>query len=187
MNSNDKLGKLIIKGEGGRDAIHVAIAPAIAGMRLHPGQDAGIKNNRAGSNMDYAPMLGIVDPFLRHVVMPEEEFYICLYPNTITSLKHVWTHPSFDEKYLVEKEIDPIGEAKKWLAEFAGHFDLGYSQLLDAADDWLAREEFVCEHGSEHWRDYFYEHKDEFWHYYEIATGATIDQDRKENFFTCSC
>lgn len=89
------LGKLAGEHEG-RDAIHVAVAPAVAAETLTPGQHIGLHDDgRAGPGV---PPIGIVDPFLTSAVEEGQRFWLLLYPNTITSLRHVWTHPAFAPK-----------------------------------------------------------------------------------------
>lgn len=74
-----KLGS-VITGDAGRDAVHVAIVPMTAVRVLQPGER--LTN-------------GIVDPFLTEPVQPGQRYYLCLFPGTVTSLRHVWTHPAF--------------------------------------------------------------------------------------------
>ncbi len=76
-----------------RDAIHIAIAPMIAAHCIPPGYHVGI--NEKGEAGDFKPYVGIVDPFLDRWVDPGEKFWLCLYPGSVTSLRHVWSHPSF--------------------------------------------------------------------------------------------
>jgi hypothetical protein len=86
------LGSLI-DGDARRDAVHVAIAPVVAAETLSPGQHVGLTGDgRAGTS---AAPIGIVDPFLTEDVREGQRFWLCLYPNTVTSLRHVWTHPAF--------------------------------------------------------------------------------------------
>ncbi|RJQ30324.1 hypothetical protein C4565_00640 [Candidatus Parcubacteria bacterium] len=86
-----ELGKLVTK-ETGRDAVHMAIAPITAVRRLKPGEhvDANGFPERYG-----AKPVGIVDPFLREDVLEGQVFLIMLYPLSVTSLRHEWTHPAF--------------------------------------------------------------------------------------------
>ena len=87
-----KIGK-VLDGTEGRDAVHVAVLPAIAGTMLRPGSHVGLDTE--GKVMPGAePLLGIVDPYLRRPVMPGQWCYGFLYPQTITSLRHEWTHPA---------------------------------------------------------------------------------------------
>jgi len=64
----------------GRDAVHVAVIPILALREMRPGER--LQN-------------GIVDPFLAAPVPAGSWFYLCLYPGTVTSLRHVWAHPNF--------------------------------------------------------------------------------------------
>ena len=66
-----------------RDAIHVPVVPMRAVGVLQPGQR--LRD-------------GVVDPFLREPVQPGQWFYLFLFPGTVTSLRHVWTHPGFPDE-----------------------------------------------------------------------------------------
>lgn len=90
-----KLGQLITKTVG-RDAVHIAVAPVVAGYVLAPGEHVGLLP--CGDVGPCSEPVGIVDPYLLRPVQPGETFYLCLYPNTVTSLRHVWTHPAFAPK-----------------------------------------------------------------------------------------
>ena len=91
MSEAPMVGKLAAD-DAKRDAIHIAIAPVVASEELTAGQDIGPVGDRFGP---CAKPIGIVDPFLQTSVAKGERFYLFLYPNTITSLRHVWTHPAF--------------------------------------------------------------------------------------------
>lgn len=83
------LGKIITSPQC-RDAIHIAIAPVTAAETLRSGQHVSAQGSLA------EPHVGIVDPYLRRPVQKGQQFWLCLYPLTVTSLRHEWTHPSFD-------------------------------------------------------------------------------------------
>ena len=75
-----------------REAAALALAGHV-GERLRAGVAA-----RAAASMVVSgggSPVGIVDPFLKEPVEPGERFYIFLFPNTVTGLRHVWTHPAF--------------------------------------------------------------------------------------------
>lgn len=82
-----------------RDAVHVAVAPVVAGEVLTPGARVALLDN--GRAVPATPLLkavGVVDPFLSACPLPGQRFWIFLFPNTVTSLRHVWTHPAFAAK-----------------------------------------------------------------------------------------
>lgn len=81
------LGKLVPEHEHRRDAVHVAVAPVTAPERLDPGQHVCLN----GNPHPYSEHVGIVDPFLLSPVEKGERFWLCLYPNTVTGIRHVWT------------------------------------------------------------------------------------------------
>jgi hypothetical protein len=91
-----RLGSLITDGDRRRDAIHVAVAPVTAAEPLAPGQHVGfVPANQTETVGPADRPVGIVDPFLTTPVEPGQRFWLFLYPNTVTSLRHVWTHPAF--------------------------------------------------------------------------------------------
>lgn len=95
-----KLGELVT-GPAGRDAVHVAVAPVEAGEELLSGEEVGVDIDGKAYNAFARGIkpLGIVDPFLLSCkVMPSQRFWLCLYPGTVTSLRHVWSHPAFQVK-----------------------------------------------------------------------------------------
>ena len=79
-----------------RDAVHFALAPVEADHPLTPGQGVGLgENGRATTARQF---IGIVDPFLKDEVKKGQRFWLFLYPNTITGLRHLRTHPAFKPK-----------------------------------------------------------------------------------------
>lgn len=98
--STPTLGELITS-PAGRDAIHIAVAPVTAADYLEPGQHVGFcckGNTTLVAALEDTELIGIVDPFLKARVEPGQQFWLFLYPNTITSLRHVWSHPAFVRK-----------------------------------------------------------------------------------------
>ena len=110
MTNEIKLGQ-VITGHAERDAIHVALAPLVAGVDLEPGQHVGLFAD--GTASPTKPWVGIVDPFLTQRVEKGQRFYVMLYQNTVTSLKHEWQHPLFHDRRPIKNfdgyEIDVHG------------------------------------------------------------------------------
>jgi hypothetical protein len=98
------IGHLITDDAARRDAIHIAVAPVIAGMTLLPGQHVGFLEDRRIGIVEEKNRIGIVDPFLIDPVQEDQQFWLFMYPGTITSLRHVWTHPAFTIKIPGAKE-----------------------------------------------------------------------------------
>ena len=95
MTNDVGIGKLIDSAQQ-RDAIHVAIAPVVATCKLIPGQDIGFTTIGDMESVGVTDKpIGIVDPFLTRQIFPGQRFWMFLYPNTIESLRHDWTHPAF--------------------------------------------------------------------------------------------
>lgn len=178
--SDVKLGE-VIRDPQKRDAIHIAVAPVIADEELKPGQHVGFTESqnmvRVGSQSRH---IGIVDPFLKHAVYEGDQFWMFLYPNTVTGMRHEWEHPDFKPHHT------PDPDAEKWLCDFATDLGLSLEVLIDAA--W----QFI-KHGEDHCLsfdtpDMVWDSRVEFWKHFESYTGEKVSGLKKdEMFFRCSC
>ena len=167
-----------------RDAIHVAVAPVVAAERLHPGERIGFVGASTELVEAVPRAIGIVDPFLGKPVEKQERFWMFLFPNTITSLRHDWTHPAYRERELGSRDK---AESEEWLREFAAKVDMTLDELLYAARDWLKSNNYHCFHGFDT-PDICYEQKRTLWEHFERFTGETVPEDEKDSsFFTCNC
>lgn len=186
--SDVKLGS-ILSGTEQRDAIHIAIAPVIAASTLYPGASIGFVAGSTDTVMmvpEGPTALGIVDPFLKTRVMEGERCWMFLYPQTITSLRHDWTHPAFVES------VDPLKPSGAnlriasihWLEDFAKEVGVSYSELMAAAQDWLQRGKYY----TLGWDtpEVVYRKKEEMWMHYQIVTDTYVE-DRTDTFFSCAC
>ena len=94
------LGTIITSHEK-RDAIHLGVENVIAGENLIPGDHLCWGNLERTTVVRCRPhsvnAIGIVDPFLGVPVAKGERFWLIVYPRQITSLRHVWEHPSFPD------------------------------------------------------------------------------------------
>jgi hypothetical protein len=171
-----------ITDEQGRDAVHFAVAPVEANQTLMPGQHVGFVQSSTEVVGKSKTPVGIIDPFLREPVHAGQRCWLFLYPGTITSLRHEWTHPGFMDS-----------EAVQAIKRIAAKMNIGYHTLLNGADEWLRTHdsewggEYVTEYGGTHWKSTFPALTEEFWRNYEIVRGVTVPDDRKESFFSCSC
>lgn len=183
------LGK-IIEGSPERDAIHVAVAPVTAAERLRPGQHVGLdgQGEAIGGELARLP-IGVVDPFLEDDVRPGEGFWLFLYPGSTAVLRHEWTHPAFplvDKNVAVPKaaNVSPEkAEAIAWIEDFANSIDTSYRTVMEGAWNYVEGEEYMIQGGR--WEGVYT--PDEFWPRYEIVTGEKVPENKRGNFFSCSC
>lgn len=174
MSDTLKLGQLITTDQS-RDATHIAVAPVIGGENLTPGTHIGFlsdgKVGKAGQH------IGIVDPFLKVNVKKGDKFWLYLYPGSITSLAHHWTHPAFEQK--VAENIKAIHPSQEWIQEYADETGVDYEELMSAAENYLRFDNYWCEGGrfESEWVP------DEFWTHYKNLTG----KEGSGSFFSCSC
>ncbi len=224
------LGEMLT-ADAKRDAIHVAVAPVTSAESLTPGEHVGLVVGSTDRVTRKAKVkVGIVDPYLRQDVRPGQRFYVCLYPGTVTSLRHEWTHPAFAEEE--EYEAAPVvhdkpsptrGEelaaavqarpddaemrmvyadfleetgkpaeadrqrrflaSKEWLSMLADEVGRSYAALIGAADNWVDQEDYWT--GGSDFEGVIVD--ETFWRHYDTVTGRRAPEQRRQNFFNCSC
>lgn len=163
-----------------RDAIHVAIAPVIAAERLPHGSAVAWAPGQEGTAVinvpwDHPNKLGIVDPFRTGFVNAGERFWLFLMPNTVTSLRHEWTHPAFTTQAPVEQKAEPT-EAQILAAVEQACNKLGYD--FDSYNGEIT----ICRGDGDRDDD------PRVWEYAEDILGTAIPSVyRRTAYFTCAC
>jgi hypothetical protein len=194
--STDALETLgnVIDERAGRDAIHLAVEPVRAGERLLAGQNVGLVGGLAYATAA-CEKLGIVDPFLKVPIEIGQRFWLVVYPRQITSLRHVWTHPSFDAEAIV---FDPKAESEKWLRDWCEQTGSpAYEQIVEAAQTGESgdysdgyfygltyREGYFCTVG---YQCDVRGIPSEFWKHLSIVTGKGFEPSEHSDYFSCSC
>ena len=177
-DTQQTIGKLLPE-DAQRDAIHIAVAPIVACERLSPGEHVGLDESGCGRvSRSVAGPVGIVDPYLTAPVEPGQRFWLFLYPNTITSLRHQWEHPAF-------KAPTPE-ESEQWIREFAERIDKTYNALMRAADGLLKKNEYEFDN-SESYKDVEDDDWETFWEHYGRVRGVVVPKDRRWAPYSCAC
>lgn len=187
----DSIGKLR-DGTEKRDAIHIAIAPVISASLddLQPGQRIGF--DRPGTDLyvvgNETDPIGIVDPFLTKPVAWRKKFWMFLMPNTVTSLRHEWTHPAFG------KPAHDKAASEKWLRDFISNANCpSYDHVIKGILGEIVYEEDGSCYGVRLGSDYLHfsgsdasgEIPPEFWDHVEAVTGKPMRV--RPSLFSCSC
>lgn len=171
----------IIDESAGRDAIHLAVEPVVAAHPLYPCDDVGLLDDGRASARAIKK-LGIVDPFLSSKGVQEgERFWLVVYPRQITSLRHVWTHPDFEQEE--ERAANRgVAASRIWLTKYADEIGETYDDLMDAARAY-------DEHGH-YWNggpdSQHHDLPPEFWTHYSVVTGKAVTSS-DGSFFVCQC
>lgn len=167
-----------------RDAIHIAIAPVIANEGLKPGEHIGFALGSTTHMERSDSPIGIVNPFGKRVVKGES-FYLCLYPDTVTDMKHHWSHPAFSAAPADTNPFSPATKAvsEAWLISFCKRYGLSMDYLLRG----LASEyPGLCVY--EDSVDDGYSEQEDLWKHYQIFTGNEVSEVKKDNLlFRCAC
>jgi hypothetical protein len=186
-----RLGAILDKPEP-RDAIHIAVVAVVCdASSLSPGDDVHVMLHDgeyvAVHPIPEQPAVGIVDPFLKCRVMKGDRFWLFVYPNTITTLRHQWTHPAFAPETPSAPDLTTAQQreaAQKYLCAFASEWSMDYQEMIDGA---ISGAGITARGQDAHWSD-VEDGGDEFWRSLEIVTGKRFDRDHRENtYFSCSC
>lgn len=180
--SDTKLGQLI-GFEAQRDAIHIAIAPVVSAGSVKPGEHIGFMDDgRVGIRAKVK--LGIADPFLKADVQEGERFYMFLYPQTVTGMRHEWQHPEFPINF---PACD--NESKRSLEAMAERCGCSLERLLERLD--------LYAEGSCGPDDSIQEKLNRFgdeiavrdmWANYERCRMTKVDESIKtDTYFRCAC
>lgn len=168
----------------GRDAVHIALASVRAYEDLNPGDrlcfavkgdDKWVKKDTGDWEKD-GNALGIADPFITQPINKGSWFYIFLFPGSIKSLKHEWTHEDFSIQTAKT-------ESEKWMISYAAELGMTMDRLIEAGESFLDSGEYLSDGGR-------YEGMsipEEFWDHFQNITGRGVPQDRRDSFFSCSC
>lgn len=119
-----------------RDAIHVAVIPAISGDNLNAGDEVKINDDGLAYNVADGRGVGIVDPFLLKPVILGQRFWLFLMPNSITGMRHHWEHPMFPDGHEPRPATTAIDDARVWLATKMGQ--VGWYRGFDDFCCWLS-------------------------------------------------
>jgi hypothetical protein len=166
-----------------RDAIHLAVLPAIAGRALRRAMDVGLRQD---GKADYVgtDYIGIVDPFLPGEVEEGQSFWLVIYPRVISSLRHVWTHPEIPDEPGVQA-MESREYSRQWLERFA-------EQLLSYDPDGRSKFDMLISNAEEGYFPIDIEYgeglsadNEELWMHFERYTGRRVI-NRPTNF-RCSC
>ena len=183
----------IIDETAGRDAIHLAVEPVIAGEDLYPGQHIRIAYGVAVSNGE---AFGIVDPFLKGLVRKGSRFWFVIYPRQITSLRHVWEHPAFAamevtavSQSVASKTPDSKNASIEWMKRWADeHMGDDYYGAGDEKRSVESSYASAIEAGHnnhigpyEDARDHI---DDVWWDHWENITG---EKGERGSYFSCGC
>ena len=93
--AENKLGKLCTDDH--RDAMHVAVIPAVLAVPMLPGQHVRLADeNIAHPVLPSMDSIGVIDPFLRGMQAQGAKVWVLIHPNQVIDLRHEWNHPALD-------------------------------------------------------------------------------------------
>lgn len=192
MSEQLGIGK-VITSEQHRDAIHVPVMPIILGKGMEPGTRVYIRDGKAYPSHGFA--VGVIDPFLDGWEAEGKQVWLFLFPGSIKTLRHEWTHAGIDSP---AKPSPTKEESEAWLREFVKTADCpDFDDLVAAATgrnlNTVDEEYYPCAYSNDgeylHFsgRDAHGEIPPEFWDHVENFMGVKIGTGERATYFSCSC
>jgi hypothetical protein len=196
MNNEAKLGT-IPTGTEGRDAVHVAIVPCQAGESLSRGVTVELNKHGHAIQCGATDAIGIVDPFRSNNdrnLMKGDWFWLCLYPKTITGLRHVWEHPGFPPSVKTEAESESKRRtdkqiAEEWLRVYVREHcpyddeSIAYSEFMNH----VVKHQEIYYHGSDLHCLENLDKPEELFRNLSIVLDRKIDEAYFDGNYSCSC
>jgi hypothetical protein len=182
-----------LKGDEKRDAIHIAVLPAILGDdSLYAGKRVKLRlgePNVVVSATGEHDSIGIVDPFLdgyNNYPKKGDRVWIFMNPGMTTGMRHEWTNPQVDNLPKFSGS-----EAEIFIRNFAEEWNFDYHELIANASAESESEwgNYITAHGVDlHHRSELGDDHDKFWECLEVLTGKKFDAEHRERFgWSCSC
>ncbi len=181
-----KLGELITEAgaQNQRDAVHIAVVPVMAMQQLSPGDHVGVSPDGKAAHAAYSPHVGIVDPFLRGTVRPEQTFWLCLYQGQVTTLRHEWTHPAFPN--VRHDDTASVKAARDRMTTFASECEQTLEDFLENLKRAVEDEKTTGWGSVSTGNNQGVEPYAGFWNDFQDLTGVKLDRE-PEIGFSCSC
>lgn len=189
MSTQDKTTPTIgnkLKGDEPKDAIHFALACVKANNDVVPGEH--VKYDKATNTILSCGLItveaiGIVDPFLKETVKKGEYCWLFLYPQTITNLRHQWSHPAFDNTLVEVNKEKERKEAESWLRLYILRYEGDYDEVIQAIQN-----KDIAGFGRDIDYEHFRDNKSEFWQKVEVVLDRKLSDEHKEKvIFRCGC
>lgn len=185
MTNQEWIGKLL-NDEATRDAVHIAVLPVISHQTyIYPGELVklvfGTTNRVIRTSVNDTQSIGVADPFLKEPAAEGERFFVFIHPNTISGMRHIWTHPQIDNVQ------PPANASELWLRQFADRWNFDYNQLISGAQ--IGEGEYAVAGGQDlHGAGGLGADHDLFWSHLENLTGKKFDVQHRQAFgWSCSC
>lgn len=99
MASEANLGETPNVDVGVRDAVHVAVIAVVCDEELSPGREVSLAEEGLIRRCAIAGAgIGIVDPYLRQPAAKGDVVWLCLFPRSVTGMRHHWRHSAFPDE-----------------------------------------------------------------------------------------